>query len=163
MNHVENIPQQDAAERALNKLGRTFAAQMDTLKKYRTKGQQTVRVERVTVNEGGQAIVGDAQHGGGAMKKSDISPLHRRDAARLTLKFHRNRVWHQILGSACCRIHTKTDDSTNQNVPCNSSGPVISSFVGDIDLCRPAPAFRYFHNKVGAARHLQSTWGASAA
>ena len=64
LNHVENIPQQDAAERALNKLGRTFAAQMDTLKKYRTKGQQTVRVERVTVNEGGQAIVGDVQHGG---------------------------------------------------------------------------------------------------
>jgi len=64
LNHVENIPQQDAAERALNKLGRTFAAQMDTLKRYRTKGQQTVRVERVTVNEGGQAIVGDVQHGG---------------------------------------------------------------------------------------------------
>ncbi|WP_300246595.1 hypothetical protein [Antarcticimicrobium sp.] len=64
LKHVENIPQQDAAERALNKLGRTFAAQMDTLKRYRTKGQQTVRVERVTVNEGGQAIVGDVRHGG---------------------------------------------------------------------------------------------------
>jgi len=64
LNHVENIPQQDAAERALNKLDRTFAAQMDTLKRYRTKGQQTVRVERVTVNEGGQAIVGDVRHGG---------------------------------------------------------------------------------------------------
>jgi len=65
LNHVENIPQQDAAERALNKLGRTFATQMDTLKRYRTKGQQTVGVERVTVNEGGQAIVGNVQHGGG--------------------------------------------------------------------------------------------------
>ena len=64
LNHVENIPQQDAAERALNKLGRTFAAQMDTLKRYRSKGQQTVRVERVTVNEGGQAIVGAVQGGG---------------------------------------------------------------------------------------------------
>jgi hypothetical protein len=58
LNHVENIPQQDAAERALNKLARTFAAQMDTLKRYRLKGQQTVRVERVTVQDGGQAIVG---------------------------------------------------------------------------------------------------------
>lgn len=61
LNHVENIPQQDAAERALNKLGRTFAAQMDTLKRYRSKGQQTVRVERVTVQDGGQAIVGNVE------------------------------------------------------------------------------------------------------
>lgn len=59
LNHVDNIPQQDSAERALNKLSRTFAAQMDTLKRYRSKGQQTVRVERVTVQEGGQAIVGN--------------------------------------------------------------------------------------------------------
>ncbi|MDA3887679.1 MAG: hypothetical protein PF443_02505 [Allgaiera sp.] len=64
LNHVENIPQQDAAERALNKLARTFAVQMDTLKRYRSKGQQVVRVERVTVNEGGQAIVGSVEHGG---------------------------------------------------------------------------------------------------
>ena len=66
LNHVENLPQQDAAERALNKLGRTFAAQMDTLKRYRSKGQQVVRVERVTVNEGGQAIVGNVETGGRA-------------------------------------------------------------------------------------------------
>lgn len=64
LNHVENIPQQDAAERALNKTARTFAAQMDTLKRYRSKGQQTVRVERLTVENGGQAIVGDVSHGG---------------------------------------------------------------------------------------------------
>ena len=43
---------------------RTYLAQMDALKKYRAKAQQTVRVERVTVNEGGQAIVGDVTHGG---------------------------------------------------------------------------------------------------
>lgn len=64
LNHVENIPQQDAAERALNKLTRSFTAQMDTLKRYRSKGQQTVRVERVTVEPGGQAVVGNVQHGG---------------------------------------------------------------------------------------------------
>ncbi len=64
LNHVSTIQQKDCAERALNKTARTFAAQMDTLKRYRSKGQQTVRVERVTVNEGGQAIVGDVQHGG---------------------------------------------------------------------------------------------------
>lgn len=64
LNHVENIPQQDAAERALNKLARTFVAQMDILKRYRSKGQQTVRVERVTVQDGGQAIVGAVETGG---------------------------------------------------------------------------------------------------
>jgi hypothetical protein len=64
LNHVETIPQQDAAERALNKLARSYAAQMDTLKRYRSKGQQVVRVERVTVEEGGQAIVGNVEAGG---------------------------------------------------------------------------------------------------
>lgn len=64
LNHAENIPQQDAAERALNKLARTFAAQMDTLKRYRSKGQQVVRVERVTIQDGGQAIVGNVEAGG---------------------------------------------------------------------------------------------------
>lgn len=64
LNHVENIPQQDAAEKALNKLARTYSAQMDTLKRYRSKGQQVVRVERVTVEDGGQAIVGAVETGG---------------------------------------------------------------------------------------------------
>ena len=58
LNHVDTIPQQDAAERALNKLARTYSMQMETLKRYRSKGQQVVRVERVTVHDGGQAIVG---------------------------------------------------------------------------------------------------------
>jgi hypothetical protein len=64
LNHVENIPQQDSAERAFNKLARTFAAQVEALKRYRSAGEQTVRVEHVTVNEGGQAIVGSVTHGG---------------------------------------------------------------------------------------------------
>ncbi len=64
LNHVETIPQQDAAERALNKLARTYATQMEALKRYRTGGQQKVTVEHVTVNAGGQAIVGAVAHGG---------------------------------------------------------------------------------------------------
>jgi hypothetical protein len=63
--HVGNIPQQDSAERAFNKLARTFAAQVEALKRYRSRGDQTVRVEHVTVNEGGQAIVGNVAHRGG--------------------------------------------------------------------------------------------------
>jgi len=64
LNHVETIPQQDAAERALNKLARTYTTQMDALKRYRTGGQQKVTVEHVTVNAGGQAIVGAVSSGG---------------------------------------------------------------------------------------------------
>ena len=68
LNHVTTIPQQDSAERALNKLARTYATQMETLKRYRTGGQQKVTVEHVTVNAGGQAIVGAVEAGGGGRK-----------------------------------------------------------------------------------------------
>jgi len=61
--HVENILQQDSAERAFNKLVRTFAAQIEALKRYRTGGEQKVTVQHVTVSEGGQAIVGNVTHG----------------------------------------------------------------------------------------------------
>lgn len=64
LNHVENILQQDSAERALNKLARTYSAQVEALKRYRSKGQQVVRVERVTVESGAQAVVGNVNHGG---------------------------------------------------------------------------------------------------
>lgn len=47
------------------KMLRTFTAQMEALKRYRTGGQQKVTVEHVHVNEGGQAIVGTVNQGGG--------------------------------------------------------------------------------------------------
>lgn len=65
LTQATNTPQQDSAERAYNKLTRSYAAQMDTLKRYRSKGQQLVRVERVTVESGAQAIVGNVAHQGG--------------------------------------------------------------------------------------------------
>lgn len=46
------------------KLSRTFTAQIEALGKHRTKGQQKVVVEHVTVNRGGQAIVGTVEQGG---------------------------------------------------------------------------------------------------
>jgi hypothetical protein len=57
--HVDTIPQQDSAERAFNKLTRTYTSQMEALKRYRTGGEQKVTVQHVTVGEGGQAIVGN--------------------------------------------------------------------------------------------------------
>ena len=65
LNLVDTLAQQDGAERALNKLARTFALQVEALKRYRTGGQQRVVVEHVTVNAGGQAIVGSVTRGGG--------------------------------------------------------------------------------------------------
>jgi len=55
-----------------NKLMRTFAAQMETLKKYRSSGQQKVIVEHVHVSKGGKAVVGTINQGGGGIceKKS---------------------------------------------------------------------------------------------
>jgi hypothetical protein len=75
--NVENIPQQDSAERAFNKLTRTFAAQMSALKEYRSKGEQKMTVQHVHVAEGGQAIVGNVNppaEGVGPRKKSEVQP-----------------------------------------------------------------------------------------
>jgi energy-converting hydrogenase Eha subunit H len=55
----------EAFDRIANKLARTFTLQVEALKKYRAKAQQIVRVERVDVREGGQAIVGDVTHQAG--------------------------------------------------------------------------------------------------
>ena len=82
LNQVDNIAQQDSAERALNKLARTYAIQMEVLKRYRTGGQQKVTVEHVTAHQGGQAIVGAVKHGGGRVPvKNDDNPMSKAHAA----------------------------------------------------------------------------------
>jgi len=53
------------------KMLRTFTAQMEALKRYRTGGQQKVIVEHVHVNEGGQAIVGVVNRGEGSSGKRE--------------------------------------------------------------------------------------------
>jgi hypothetical protein len=52
-----NLLQQAAAERAINKFARTFTAQVEVLKRYRSGGEQKVTVQHVWVSGGGQAIV----------------------------------------------------------------------------------------------------------
>ena len=51
-------------EKAFNKLMRTFTAQMEALRKHRHGGKQTVTVQHVNVEDGGQAIVGTVEAGG---------------------------------------------------------------------------------------------------
>jgi len=48
----------------VTKLMRTFVAQVEALKKKRTGGKQTILVQHVNVNEGGQAVVANVQGGG---------------------------------------------------------------------------------------------------
>ena len=67
---ANSVQQQDSASNAFNKLARTFAAQMEALKRYRSSGEQTVTVQHVQVNDGGQAIVGNV---GVAQKSGDQS------------------------------------------------------------------------------------------
>ena len=51
------------------KLLRTYTAQMEALKRYRTGGQQKMIIEHVHVHKGGQAIVGSVNPGGGGEDK----------------------------------------------------------------------------------------------
>jgi hypothetical protein len=53
---------------------RSFAAQLEALDRHRGKGRQVVRVEHVTVNAGGQAIVGAVGQGGGGDGGSGRQP-----------------------------------------------------------------------------------------
>jgi hypothetical protein len=71
LNHVETIQQQDSASNMLNKLARTFTGQVEALKRYRSTGEQNIRVQHVNVSEGGQAIVGNVQTGGGGELEND--------------------------------------------------------------------------------------------
>jgi hypothetical protein len=57
------LPIKDSAERAYNKLARTFIMQLEALNRLETGGEQKVTVQNVSVNEGGQAIVGNVNQG----------------------------------------------------------------------------------------------------
>jgi transcriptional regulator with AAA-type ATPase domain len=76
--HTETMPQQDSAERALNKLARTFTTQMEALKRYRSSGEQKVTVQHVSVSDGGQAIVGNVTQAAretAALPKPEQAPM----------------------------------------------------------------------------------------
>ena len=52
------------------KLLRTYTAQVEALKRYRSTGRQTMVVKHVHVHEGGQAIVGNVSRGEGGEGQS---------------------------------------------------------------------------------------------
>jgi hypothetical protein len=59
---------------AINKLARTYTIQLDALKRYRSKGEQQVTVQNVTVGQGGQAIVGDVHQQKREDARASVSP-----------------------------------------------------------------------------------------
>lgn len=72
---VENLMQFEAQEKAYNKLARTFTTQVETLKRYRTNGEQKVTVQHVHVSDGGQAVIGHVSTGeGGGKRKRRATP-----------------------------------------------------------------------------------------
>jgi len=56
--HAAKTAEMDSAERAVNKLTRTFAALVDTMSRHRNGGEQNVTVQQLSIAEAGQAIVG---------------------------------------------------------------------------------------------------------
>lgn len=79
----ESLPQHDSAMNAMNKLARTFSAQVEALKKHRSAGEQTVRVEHVNVYPGGQAIVGNVNRGEGVPLKTEAQSHEPETAAAI--------------------------------------------------------------------------------
>jgi hypothetical protein len=68
------LPQQDSGSNMFNKLARTFAAQGESLKRYRSSGEQSVKVTHQHVSvTAGQAVVGINPGGGGAHENASQS------------------------------------------------------------------------------------------
>jgi len=80
--NTEDIAQQDSAGRTLGRLARTFPAQIEALNRYRSNGEPAITMQNVSVQDGGQAIVGNVmQHA--SVILSDMSPAPAVTAARM--------------------------------------------------------------------------------
>jgi len=60
---TDNLPQQEGVTRALTRLTRTFAAQVEALSRHRNSDERAITVQNLSVQDGGRAIVGNVtQH-----------------------------------------------------------------------------------------------------
>ena len=50
-----------AAATAASRLSRTFTTLVETLRRLRSGGSQVIRIERVDVRDGGQAVIGNVK------------------------------------------------------------------------------------------------------
>ena len=73
---AEDVVQQESAGRALGRLARTFPAQIEALNRYRNNGAPAVTVQNVSVQDGGNAIVGNVtQHASVIVSEGDAERL----------------------------------------------------------------------------------------
>jgi len=56
---TDDIQQQESITRALARLARTFAAQVEALSRHRNNGERAITVRNLSVQDGGKAIVGN--------------------------------------------------------------------------------------------------------
>lgn len=60
---TDDLPQQEGVTRALTRLSRTFAAQVEALNRHRNSDERAITVQNLSVQDGGRAIVGNlTQH-----------------------------------------------------------------------------------------------------
>jgi hypothetical protein len=55
---TNDLTQQESLTRALTRLSRTFAAQMEALNRHRSNGACAITVQNLSVQDGGKAVVG---------------------------------------------------------------------------------------------------------
>jgi hypothetical protein len=55
---TDDVTQQESLTRALTRLSRTFAAQMEALNRHRSSGACAITVQNLSVQNGGKAVVG---------------------------------------------------------------------------------------------------------
>ncbi|MEQ1560693.1 MAG: hypothetical protein ABL933_17370 [Methyloglobulus sp.] len=60
---VSTTLEQESAINSLAKLNRTFTAQVEAIKRYRSTNEQKITVQHINVNEGGQAVIGTIERG----------------------------------------------------------------------------------------------------
>jgi hypothetical protein len=76
---AQDVVQQESAGRALGRLTRAFLAQIEALNRYRSNGAPAVTVQNVSVQDGGNAIVGNVtQHASVTVSDANVE---RRGAA----------------------------------------------------------------------------------
>ena len=85
---------------AAARLLRAYAAQVEALRRLRNGGCQTVRVEHVYVNEGGQAIIGNVRERGRRTAANCSG-----SAARTSVR-NRSKGWHSA-GFTVMLLHTR--------------------------------------------------------
>lgn len=80
---TDGLPQQESITRALTRLARTFASQIEALNSHRSSGERAITVQNVSVQDGGRAIVGNVtQHANVIVAEPDAAAaaMNRRPA-----------------------------------------------------------------------------------